>query len=273
MKNIFLALSIVAATSVSCSSDDDTSSNENTNTTDYFPLTANSTWSYANESDDANTPDSQDTMFVNGTEQTNGNEHTNLDTQEEIANGAMVGALTQNLVRKESGKLIINGTLGGAPIEGIPNISIPLNNVILYDANANSGDQLSTLSGTIEETVMDFPLIINYTSTSLQGQAQTSFMAGGVTYNDVIRSRIVLNLAISTEVQVGSTTLTLDILSAQDVFVVDNYYAADTGLIYSEATVNYMLEDLGGIPGLEIPFPEQNTTVTTSTLTSFEIGN
>ncbi|MGK0385855.1 MAG: hypothetical protein ACI849_000460 [Patiriisocius sp.] len=271
MRKIILSLSLIVSSLMSCGSDDDASNNNNTaNTTDYFPLTANTSWTYSNSGEDL---ENQDTMFVNGTEQTNGNEHTNIDTQEEIATGFMIGILTQNLVRKEIGKLIINGSLHGAPIEGFPDISIPLNDVILYDANASSGVELSTLSGTIEETVMDFPFIVNYTSTSLQGEALTSYTAGTQTYTDVIRSRIMLNLKINTEIQIGSTTINIPILAAQDVLWIDNYYAANTGLVFSEATVDYMLEDLGGIPGIEIPFPEQSTTVTTSTITSFEIGN
>ena len=93
------------------------------------------------------------------------------------------------------------------------------------------------------------------------------------TYTDVIQSNIVLNLEISTEVQVGGTTLSLPILSSQDVLVVENYYTANTGLVFSRETVDYAFEDLSGIPGLEIPLPEQNTSVSTATLTSFEIGN
>jgi len=82
-----------------------------------------------------------------------------------------------------------------------------------------------------------------------------------------------LNLEINTQIQLGGTTLTLPILAPQDVLVVENYYAANIGLVFSRETLDYSLADLSGIPGLEIPFPEQNTTVTTSELTSFEIGN
>lgn len=264
MKNIFtlfLAIGLVA-----CSSDDD-SGDTGTNTTNYFPTAANSTWTYNNT---AETGDTQDVMSVNGTEQTNGNTYTNLDTANP-ANGFMVGVLTDNLVRRDGGKLIINGTLG-APIEGFPNITVPLNDVILYDVNLPNGETLSTLSAEITETIMEIPLTISYTSTSIQGDALPTYTVGSQTYTDVIRSRIVLNLTISTSIEIGPTTLNVPILSAQDVLIVDNYYTANTGLVFSQATIDYQLEDLGAT-GIELPIPDQDTQVSTATLATFSIGN
>lgn len=258
---LFVAIGLVA-----CNSDDDATESGN-NTTNYFPTTANSTWTYNNSSE---TADTTDQMSVNGTEQTNGNTYTNLDTANP-ANGFMVSVLTENLVRRDGGKLFINGTLG-APVEGFPTITIPLNDVVLYDANAANGATLSELTGSITETLMDLPLTFQYTSTSLQSESLASYTAGSQTFTDVIKSRIILNLAVSTSIDIGSTTLNVPILSAQDVLVVDNYYAANTGLIFSETTVDYQLEDLSSL-GVDLPFPEQETQVSTATLASFSIGN
>jgi hypothetical protein len=268
MKYSLLSLTILTLGLISCG-DDDTTPNSN-NTAAYFPLSSNSSWSYTNESEDQN---SQDNMFVVGTQQENGVQYTNLDTQELNSGGFMVALLTQNLVRNDTGKLIVNGTFGGVPIEGFPDISIPLNNAVLFDPNALNGTQLNIISGSFEQTIMDFPIIIEYTSITTQEQVLPSYTTDTQTYTDVIQSNIVLNLEISTEVQVGGTTLSLPILSSQDVLVVENYYAANIGLVFSKETVDYALEDLSGIPGLEIPLPEQNTSVSTATLTSFEIGN
>ncbi len=268
MKNIFtlfLAIGLVA-----CNSDDEV--NETSiNTTNYFPTSANSTWTYNNTDQNDETPDTIDEMSVNGTEQNNGNTFTNLDTTAAMANGFMVGVLTDNLVRRDGGQLIINGTLG-APIEGFPAISVPLDNVVLYDANAENGATLSTLTGTITETLMDLPLTFSYTSTSSQVEALATYTNGNQTYTDVIRSRIVLNLAVSTAIEIGNTSLNLPILSAQDVLIVDNYYAAETGLVFSQAVVDYELEDLGSL-GVELPIPEQDTQISSATLATFSIGN
>ena len=51
------------------------------------------------------------------------------------------------------------------------------------------------------------------------------------------------------------------------------YDREDLNPVKSKETIDYALEDLSGIPGLEIPLPEQNTSMSTATLTSFEIGN
>lgn len=269
MKYSLLSLTILTLGLISCGGDDTTTPSSNNSAT-YFPLSLNSSWSYTNESEDQT---SQDNMFVFGTQQENGVQFTNLDTQELNSGGFMVGLLTQNLVRNENGKLIVNGALGGVPVEGFPDISIPLNNAVLFDPNALNGTQLNIITGSFEEIIMDFPIIIEYTSLTTQEQVLPSYTTDTQTYTDVIQSNIVLNLEISTEVQVGGTTLSLPILSSQDVLVVENYYAANIGLVYSKETVDYALEDLSGIPGLEIPLPEQNTSTSTATLTSFEIAN
>lgn len=264
MKKILMLLLTVGL--IACNSDDD-SNDTATITTNYFPTSANSTWTYSNTDQNG---DTEDSMFVNGTEQTNGNTYTNLDT-EATANGFMVGVLTNNLVRRDGGQLIINGELS-APIEGFPEISIPLNDVVLYNANVATGEALSTLSDNFTETIMEIPLTFEYTTTSIQGAALETYTSGNETYTDVIRSRIVLNLSVSTSIVIGATTLVVPILSAQDVLVVDNYYAADTGLVFSQATIDYQLEDIS-TTGIELPIPDSDTQVSTTTLASFSIGN
>ena len=264
MKKILMLLLTVGL--IACNSDDD-SNDTATITTNYFPTSTNSTWTYSNTDQNG---DTEDTMFVNGTEQTNGNTYTNLDT-EAAASGFMVGVLTNNLVRRDGGQLIINGELS-APIEGFPEISIPLNDVVLYNANVASGETLSTLSDNFTETIMEIPLTFEYTTTSIQGAALATYTSGTETYTDVIRSRIVLNLSVSTSIVIGATTLVVPILSAQDVLVVDNYYAADTGLVFSEATIDYQLEDIS-TTGIELPIPESDNQISTATLASFSIGN
>ena len=251
---------------ISCG-DDDATPNSN-NTAAYFPLSLNSSWSYTNESEDQN---SQDNMFVFGTQQENGVQYTNLDTQELNSGGFMVGLLTQNLVRNDNGKLIVNGALGGVPIEGFPDISIPLNNAVLFDPNAQPGSQLNFVSGTLEETIMELPLIIQYASTTTQEETLTSYSTDSETFTDVIHSSIILNIEIS--IEIPAINQLIPILVAQDVLVIDNYYAANIGLVFSQETLDYSFVDLEDNPLLEIELPEQNTSVSTATLTSFEIGN
>ncbi len=109
MKYSLLSLTMLTLGLISCG-DDDTTPNTN-NTAAYFPLNLNSSWSYTNESEDQI---SQDNMFVVGTQQENGVQYTNLDTQELNSGGFMVGLLTQNLVRNDNGKLIVNGALAAS---------------------------------------------------------------------------------------------------------------------------------------------------------------
>ncbi len=198
---------------------------------------------------------------------------TNLDATQP-SNGLMVSVLADNLVRKSNGQLIINGSLG-TPVEGFPEISIPLNDVILFDANATN-PELSILSDTLNEDIMldtgeTLPLIINYTSTTFQDAILASYTVGSQTFNDVIESRIVLNLEILAEINIAGTIIELPLLAPQNALVIKNYYAANTGLILSEVTVDYQLSDLG-MAGIELPIPSQSTQVTTSSITSFTVN-
>ena len=115
MKYSLLSLTILTLGLISCGGDDTTTPSSNNSAT-YFPLSLNSSWSYTNESEDQT---SQDNMFVFGTQQENGVQYTNLDTQELNSGGFMVGLLTQNLVRNENGKLIVNGASRRGPCRRI----------------------------------------------------------------------------------------------------------------------------------------------------------
>ena len=101
MKYSLLSLTILTLGLISCGGDDTTTPSSNNSAT-YFPLSLNSSWSYTNESEDQT---SQDNMFVFGTQQENGVQYTNLDTQELNSGSFMIGLLTQNLVRNDTGNL------------------------------------------------------------------------------------------------------------------------------------------------------------------------
>ncbi|GEQ86382.1 hypothetical protein ULMS_18900 [Patiriisocius marinistellae] len=265
MKKIYLFL--FAAALISCNSDDDTNT-DSSNTSDYFPLTAGATWSYGNENELGTT---EDTMFEMGTQQSNGKEYTNLDAIQP-SNGLMITVLADNLVRKSNGQFIINGALE-TPVDGFPEITIPLDDIVLFDANASANTQLSTLSNTLNENIIldtgeVLPLTINYTSTTIQDAILSSYAVGPITYEDVISSRIVLNLEIEVSIDLGGTVINIPLLASQDALVVKNYYAANTGLVFSEVTIDYQLADLGAT-GIELPIPTESTQVTSTSLISF----
>lgn len=264
MKKIpYLVLAIFI---ISCSSsDDDNGSIPIEETFNYFPLTSNTYWTYNNESDQGATRDS---LYVAGIEETNGVINTVLGAEQPVT-GFMTTLLSQSLVRTTTTKLILNGELGAPPVDGFPEITIPLDDVSLYDAEASNGELLSTITGEIEQVVNEIPLIITYTVSSIQGETLGSFQG----FEEVLTSTIIINLAIVAEIEVlPGVVLPIPVLVAQDVMTISNYYANDIGLIFSENLIEYQLEDLGDI-GIELPFPTEDSRTALQTIDTFEIGS
>jgi hypothetical protein len=253
---------------ISCSKDgDSTVVEEEVTIVNYYPLKANSYWTYNNMSDQGV---NRDSIYVAGTQGTN----TNLDALPP-ANGLMTTVLSgnSNVVRTTETQLILNGELSSPiDIEGFPDITIPLNDVILYDTGAAVNTELSSISGVIVETISNIPLNINYVTSTKQAETLSSYTVAGQSFNDVIVSKVVLNLAIIAEISIGTITLEVPLLSAQDILVVTNYYAANVGLIYSESHIEYHLEDLSAT-GIELPIPPDGISEASQAIDTYVIGD
>lgn len=252
---------------VSCSGDDD-ASGPNAEDHNYFPLTANSSWTYNNVGEQG---PARDSIYVNGTENVNGHSYTNLDAQVPLSAFMTVG-LTNNLVRTTTSQLLIQGELAGAPVEGFPEISIPLNDVVLYDSDAQTDDELGLVADEITQTFQDIPLVINYRVLSAQGAFFETYTVGTQVFDNVLSATLTVNLSVTAEIDLGGVTVPVPILAEQDVVAVTNYYAADVGLVYSETLVEYQLEDLSGT-GIELPFPNESSATSTQSIDTYSIGN
>ncbi|WP_203295775.1 hypothetical protein [Luteirhabdus pelagi] len=257
---LFLSLFLVA-----CSSDDSSDDSSQPNETDYFPLTANSYWTYNNTNEQGATRDS---LYVDGVSQQNGNTYTDLGARLPIT-GFTTNILANNLVRKENGKVFILGELS-IPIEGVP-FAIPLNDVIVVDSEASAGTQLSFLEDAIEQTIMDVPLSIEYSAETVQENDLESYTVSGNSYSDVEVATLTVTLAVTAQVEVGGISIPFPVLAEQEVFTVTHYFAADIGLIYAESATDYQLEDLSGL-GIEFPFPTEVSTTATQSLDTYVIG-
>jgi len=264
MKKIIYLLIVLAI--ISCSSNDDSGTNTPEESYNYFPLTSGTYWTYNNESDQGI---SRDSLFIGGSEEVNGKTYRSLGA-EQPASGFMTLLLSRSLLRSTDTELILNGELGAPPVEGFPEISIPLNDVVLYDAIANNGTVLSEVSGEIEQTVQDIPLIIGYTIKTIQDETIENSFEGNIT---VMKSKIIVNLSIDAEVElIPGTTVTIPVLASQDIVVVTNQFAENIGLINSETNIQYELEDLGVI-GDELPFPSEDTQTANQVIDNYNIVN
>ncbi len=266
-KNTFLLSILLTSLVISCSGDSNNNDNQPEEQFSYFPLSQGTFWTYNNVSQQTNTRDS---LYVAGTEVVNGNSYTNLDAQTP-ANAFMTQVLSRSLIREDNSKLIINGEIGGPPVDGFPEITIPLNDVILYDTEADSGSELSQITGEISQEVQGYPITIDYIVTSQQDQSLGTHTVNGIDFTDVISSKIIINLTITLSLEINGIPLDLPILdpTSQDIVVVTNYYAKDIGLIDSNVLVEYSLVDLSQT-GIDLPIPQEDSQTATQKIDTYE---
>jgi len=259
---LFLALVII-----SCSSDDNgNTSNPTEETYNFFPLTSGTYWTYDNESDQETTRDS---LYVSGIEEINGVAHTLLSA-EEPASGFMTVLLSQNLVRTTETSLLLTGELGAPPVEGFPEIIIPLVDFELYNSEASVNELLSETTGEIEQTIEDIPLVIAYSIKTIQRETFENGYSGFS--ESVISSELIVNLSITAIIEFNGITIPIPILQAQDVVTVTNYYADEIGLINSDTLIEYELEDLSDL-GIVLPIPQQDSSSATQVIDTYNIEN
>lgn len=265
MKKITLLFVLIII--VSCSTNDDKQEDPVVEVYNYFPLTLSSYWNYNNENEEGIAKDS---LYTSSNEVLNGLNYTKFIASEPIS-GFMTSMMSQNLMRTTESKLFLNGEFGTPLIEGFPDISIPLTDLIIYDKEAENGTLLSEEIGEISEIIDDIPIIINYTISTIQGDILDEG-TGAFSSNKVLTSSIILNLSISTNIEILGTVIVIPILQAQDVIKTTNYFASGVGLIFSESLIEYELEDLSSL-GIDLPIPSEDSSSATQNINTYQIGN
>ena len=265
MKKIALLLVLILI--VSCSTSDDNGGTSILETSNYFPLTLSSYWNYNNENEEGI---ARDSLYTASNEVLNGLNYTKLIASEPIS-GFMTSMMSQSLMRTSESKLFLNGEFGTPIIEGFPNISIPLTDLIIYDKEAENGTLLSEEIGEIVEVIDAIPISINYTISTIQGEILEEGY-GDFTDNKVLISSIKVNISISANIEILGTIIQIPILQAQDVVLSKNYFASSVGLIYSDSLIEYQLEDLSSL-GIDLPIPAKDSSTTTQNIDTYQIEN
>lgn len=263
MKNIpFLLIAVVL---LSCSNNDDAPQTESE--TNFFPLEANSYWTYTNTNEQGQTKDS---LFVVGTEIIDNQEYTNLDAQIPRT-GFMTVFLSETALRKTETQLLATGNINITPVDGLPTIEIPITDFILYDTTFPNGE-LSSISNTIEQEFQGIPFEVTYTLSSnhVAELIEDDFENGMSTSSPV--TDIQLTLEITAFIEAGPITIPVSILNEQNVLTAVNTYTNNIGLTYSEIEISYQLEDLSGF-GIDVPIPEEGMSNATQFLDNFSVGN
>jgi hypothetical protein len=270
MKKITFTLLILLI--ISCSSSDDSEIIDSVpETYDYFPMTVDSYWTYNNQ--DSGQENTRDSLFISGAEIINDINYYKFSALPPVS-GFMTSLLSQSSLNANDDELLLNGQFGTPPIEGFPEISIPLVDLIMYDLNENNGALLSEISGDIQEVIEEIPIKINYEITTIQGETYEDGY-GNFTSSSVLSSIININLSIVAEFEVLGNVLEIPILQPQDVIKTTNYFADGVGMIYSDTIVEYQLEDLSILEtlGITLPFPSEDASNSSQNLDTYFIVN
>ena len=231
----------------SCSSDDDGDNNEDEPITgNYFPSTVNDLWTFDVDNTSTTHPEinfADETDFLKVATSA-GNSFTLEVNNGGLANGTMNDILSVGTLSIGESTLNYSGELE-LPDEfsGFSDETIALQNVLLYDLNASNNSIMTQVSNTIMEDIVlnedTVPLSIEYTLTTSKINSVNSLTVNGESYDNVIKTELVLAVEIYATVPVFGN---MAIIDNQEVLVIENYFAEDYGLIKSEAVQSYEMD-------------------------------
>jgi len=264
---LFLSLFVLLA--AACSSDDSNSDENKETTSNHFPLTVSNSWTYNNEFvyEDASTANTQETLSIASLIEEQGVSYYSLSSDASIENqGFVTNLLTNGQLTVADNQLIYNGDLeldaANLGIVDVENIVVPLVNIILFDADANVGDELSENEDSFTQSVdiqgVDVPFTFDYTITSTQNSFYENYTAGEQIFEDVISSDIVVNI----EINASFFGVDIPVLEPQNAVQITNYYANNVGMIYSETAIYYSFEEfniptVSSIPDYQIDITQE----------------
>lgn len=239
---------------LSCSSDD-SATEDNGEPSTSLPLTSNNYWTYdVFNHETANTPESfaRDSLYVGNDTLINSIAFKKMKTLG-FANGFFSGTLKNNGLRIDGSKVKISGAVNFTT--GLPTpLSFPVSDFIILKENAATGEELSVVNGSFEQTINGYPLTFEYILKSIADGSQSSLNSNGITYNDITKTKVVLNMKISTVF----SGFSVPIMNAQNVLVSTQYYSKNIGMVYNNTQVTYNLIDLSGF-NITLPIPQSGS--------------
>ena len=277
-KFYFIAL-LTLTTVFSCSDEDSDTPNDpitedpNTVAGNYFPLTISDYWNY--DVIDINnatseTINSTDNLYV--ASETAGTYDLDVNNGL-IANGAMNSYLSNVSLERTETKLISNGALElPAEISDLIDFDINIDNIILYDTEANNNVELSSNSNSVQQDFNGVPVTINYTLSSKSIDFSEEMMINGTNYNNVITTKLILNLNVIATLSI----INIDIIEPDNVLVITNYFSKDIGLVKAEANTSYQISPTAisalEFAGYEINVPTSGSSTNIQNLTTYSVN-
>ena len=266
MKIKFILSSLFAVIILSsCSHSTDEVAADNSPATTFLPLTNGNYWVY--NVDNAGTV-SRDSLYITHDTLINGITYKKMKTLA-TPTGFFSTTLKDNGVKIDGSKLEMTGNFSLNFGLTSP-ITLALTDFVFFKENAAVNDILSTTSGTINQTVQTYPLTIDYTlKTVCDGSMATFASSDGTTYTDVKKTKVIMNMKITTTQVVSGITIPITIMNAQDVVTSTQYYAKNIGMVYTNTVINYQLNS---IPGVTLPIPSSGTQTQEEFLANYHLN-
>lgn len=276
MKTKFLIAFAFVSVLFSCSSDNNQTANPNDtgnsgpNTT-YMPVTTGNFWTYKVV---ANSVTQRDSLYVGNDTVINTKTYKKFKTLNQPI-GFYSNSLHNNGLRIDGPSLLLSGTLGLNVANALPvPINIALNDFVVFKENAVINDQLSSVSGVIDQTFQGYPVKLEYTMKTTAMETLPSYTTtDSHTYTDVKKVKTTLNLKVSTSVNIPGipVAIPVTIMNPQDVVVSYQYYSKNIGMVYDNTTFSYQLQNLSQY-GITLPIPQSGSQVQDEFLDTYHIN-
>jgi hypothetical protein len=232
----------------------------------YIPLTIGNFWTY-NVNTNAQTL--RDSLYISNDTTINAKIYKKFKTKNAPV-GFFSNSLNKNGLRKEGTSLLLTGTLALDFGVGVP-INLSVTDFVIFNENATNNQQLGIVTGTINQTVQTYPLVIDYILKSIAIETLPTYTSNGQVYTDVKRVKTILNAKITTTVSVLGFPITATILSPQDVVVSNQYYAKNIGMVHTNTLINYQLNSLPN--GITLPIPSTGSQTQDEYLDVYDVSN
>jgi hypothetical protein len=250
---------------ISCSTDTNADSETN-----FMPLSIGNYWKY-NVATNGQTM--RDSLYISNDTTINSKTYKKFKTRNNPS-GFFSNSLNKNGLRKEGSTLLLTGTLALDFGVGVP-INFSVSEFVIFNETATNNQQLGSVSGSINQTIGTYPLVIDYTLKSIAIETLPTYSSNGQVYTDVKRVKTILNAKITTTTTVVilgiPTPFVTTILSSQDVVVSNQYYAKNIGMVYTNTLINYQLNSLPG--GITLPIPSTGSQTQDEFLDVYDVSN
>jgi hypothetical protein len=240
MKKILLIFLSILLFSCSSNVDDSPTSNVTTEFTDALPMNDGNYWTY----DVVGTTTTNDYLYILGDEIIGTHTYKKFKTQNNTPTGFYTSTLNNNDLRKDNGKLLLTGNLNLAQGQTLP-IGLDLNVVdfIIFKEYATPGELLNEKTGSFEQTVNNIPLMVEYKLKAIGGENIGTFTSPNTdVYSNVLSTKIVVNVKVTTSQIIAGLPITIIILQPQDVITSTQYLSKNIGVVYTNTLTTYSLD-------------------------------